>query len=121
MNSKANVMIDSDGHARLTDFGLTSIPRDEGSILSPQDSDAIGVTTWAAPEILNAGPMSEKADVFTFSMVAVEVCIRGILPGISRLTLVSNRHSQGDRRSLRITKQPCLISYVEGALSDRRR
>lgn len=117
---KANVMIDSNGHARLTDFGLTSIPRDEGSILSFQDSDAVSMTTWAAPEVLNGGAPSEKADVFTFAMVAVEVCTWVFLMGISRLTISKSR-SQGVHRSLRTTKPPCLISCPEGALSDRRR
>ena len=31
-------------------------------------------TTLAAPEILGGGPMSKEGDVFTFAMVAVEVC-----------------------------------------------
>jgi hypothetical protein len=33
-----------------------------------------GMTTWAAPEILRGGSVTKEGDVFTFSMVAVEVC-----------------------------------------------
>ena len=71
-------MIDRDGHARLTDFGLISIIREENSVVSPQDSDTANTTTWAAPEILEGGPASKEGDIFTFAMVAVEVRARGI-------------------------------------------
>jgi len=74
MNSKANILIDGEGRARLTDFGLTSIVRGEKSIVSAQDPTVTNVTTWVAPEILGGGPVSKEGDIFTFAMVAVEVC-----------------------------------------------
>ena len=76
-NSKANVLIDGDGRARLMDFGLTSVTQGETSIVSPQDPNMTNTTTWAAPEILKGAPASEEGDVFTFAMVAVEVCTVG--------------------------------------------
>ena len=72
-NSKANILIDGEGRARLTDFGLTSIIRGEKSLVSAQDSTVANATTWAAPEILGGGPISKEGDIFTFAMVAVEV------------------------------------------------
>ena len=78
IGSKANVLIDKNDHARLTDFGLASINREENSTLSPQDRGAAGTTTWAAPEILEGGAVSKEGDVFTFAMVTVEVCTRGV-------------------------------------------
>jgi len=77
MNWKANILIDQDNHARLTDFGLTSIIRGDYSTLSPQDSGA-GNTTWAAPEILKGGPATKEGDVFSFAMVAIEVRTGGV-------------------------------------------
>jgi len=71
---KANILIDKDGHARLTDFGLTSIIREDNSLQSPQSSIA-NTTTWAAPEILRGEPVSKEGDVFTFAMVVIEVCM----------------------------------------------
>ncbi|KAF9790828.1 kinase-like domain-containing protein [Thelephora terrestris] len=67
-----NVLIDKNNHARLTDFGLASVIREENSTLSPQDRGAAGTTAWAAPEILKGGTMSKEGDVFTLAMVAVE-------------------------------------------------
>ncbi|KAF9644877.1 kinase-like protein, partial [Thelephora ganbajun] len=69
----ANILIDKDGHARLADFGLTSIIRGEDSTRSPQDSNTNNTTTWAAPEILKEGSVSKEGDVFTFAMVTVEI------------------------------------------------
>lgn len=76
MNSKANILIDKDGHARLTDFGLGSIARWDYSIINPQGPDVANTMTWAAPEILKGYPVSKEGDIFTFAMVAVEVCLR---------------------------------------------
>lgn len=73
MNSKANILIDKDGRARLTDFGLTSIIRGDNSTRAPQVADMTGVATWAAPEILRGGAVTKEGDVFTFAMVTVEV------------------------------------------------
>ncbi|KAF9644732.1 kinase-like protein, partial [Thelephora ganbajun] len=72
----ANILIDEDGHACLTDFWLTSITRGEDSARSPQDSNVANTTTWAAPEILKGGPVTKEGDVFTFAMVTVEVFTR---------------------------------------------
>jgi len=78
MNSKATVLIDEDGHARLTNFGLTSIISGKSLALSSRDHSLTNTTTWAAPEILKGGPVSEEGDIFTFAMVAAEVCAWGI-------------------------------------------
>jgi len=51
LSSKANVLIDNDGHARLSDFGLLTIISDEPTITST----AIGATMayWMSPELLD--------------------------------------------------------------------
>ena len=79
-NQKENVLIDKHGHARLTGFWLTSIISDN-SVPSPKDPDLEHTRTWAAPEILRGGPVSKEGDVFTFAMVAVEVCTREVSDG----------------------------------------
>jgi len=63
-------MVDASGHARITDFGLAyNQDAAQGTYV------ALGGTArWTAPEILEEkGTLSKRADVFSFSMVMVEV------------------------------------------------
>ena len=101
-NSKANILIDGKGRARLTDFGLASIILGEKSPISAQDATVTNVATWAAPEILGGGPASKEGDIFTFSMVAVEVRSRGAPTEVSGFSpyLFWSRRSQVTLRSL---------------------
>jgi serine/threonine protein kinase len=78
--------VDDTGHARLADFGLSTVSADLGSSGSIKDGHAV---RWAAPEILEEErPVSNESDVYSFSMVVIEVWVRGNLsykPGHSQL------------------------------------
>ena len=74
-SQKANVLIDKDGHARLTDLSLASVVLGNQSIVSLPDPS---LTSWAAPEISKGGAVTREGDVFMFAMVAVEVRTRGV-------------------------------------------
>ena len=67
-----NILIDNDGHARLTDFGFASVVRGLHSVLV---TSVQGYTArWAAPEVLETGDKNTRAaDVFAFAMVVTEV------------------------------------------------
>ena len=73
MFEQANILIDSDGSARLADFGLATIVRDADSL--DNASDWGGITPqYTSPEVLrNAGCQSRESDVFSFGMVMFEV------------------------------------------------
>ena len=73
-----NILVDNDGHARITDFGLSVIysatPGAYGS------SSKAGVYHYAAPEILDPeeggsdrGRPTPESDVFSFACVVVQV------------------------------------------------
>lgn len=79
VDPKTNVLIDNDGHARLTDFGLTSIILGNKSVVSFQDDHLTMATMWMAPEISEGGVVTKEGDVFTFAMVAVEVWTGAVL------------------------------------------
>lgn len=72
--NQSNVLVSAAGHARITDFGLAMVIQNLNSIRN--DSDEYGDSArWIAPEILNgSGTYSKEGDVFSFAMVAVEVC-----------------------------------------------
>jgi hypothetical protein len=77
-HSKANVLIDKDEHARLTGFGQTIVIRGDDPVLSLQDPDPTVATTWAAPELSEGGVVTKEGDIFTFAIVAIEVCTRRV-------------------------------------------
>ena len=64
--------------------------------------------------------MSKEGDIFTFAMVAVEVCARGVSDGGFSTYLLSNRHSQGVPRSLATTTPLCLTYLLGNIPNDRR-
>lgn len=70
-------MIDKNGNARLTGFGLASIVLGNLSAVSLPDADSIIATKWAAPEISKGGPVTIEGDVFAFAMAVAEVRTRG--------------------------------------------
>ena len=84
-NSKANILVDKDGRAGLTDFGFASITHGDNSLGSPRDPPT-GNTAWAAPEVLQDGVTTEEGDIFTFAMVSVEARTSRISMSASRLT-----------------------------------
>ena len=71
-----NILVDDSGRVRITDFGLTTMPRGPNSQRAFVDDQTV---QWTAPEILNGrGTYSKEADVFSFAMVMIEVRYRWI-------------------------------------------
>ena len=70
---QANILVDGECHARITDFGLTTVTQNVGSIRTTF-GDRGHTARWTAPEILiDEGTYSREADVFSFAMVMIEV------------------------------------------------
>jgi len=69
---QANVLIDEDGHVRLSDYGLAPI---NSNIDLTAAESAAGNTVWLAPEIVKGGKVleSKPADIFAFAMLALEL------------------------------------------------
>ena len=69
--AQTNILVDRLGRARIMDFALTSVDRNQGpasGVTEMRDN----ITRWAAPEVEN-GPFTKKSDIFSFAMVMVEV------------------------------------------------
>ena len=109
MNSKAHVLIDKDGRARLTDFGLASIALGNSSVASLPDASLTVVATWAAPEISEGGSATKAGDVFAFGMVAAEVCTRGVSREISELVYPDRRLQSASPSNVTL---PCRVGDV---------
>ena len=66
----ANVLISDDGHALLTDFGLSKL----SSCATSSAARGFGTTRYQSPELWEGGPKTMESDVYAFSMLIVEVC-----------------------------------------------
>ncbi|KAL6313118.1 hypothetical protein AAG906_021649 [Vitis piasezkii] len=67
----SNVMLDSDFKAKLGDFGLARLV-DHGK--GSQTTVLAGTMGYMAPECLLTGKASKETDVYSFGIVALEIC-----------------------------------------------
>ena len=68
-----NVLLTSDGHAKLCDFGLATLHSLTAASLSAASS-AVGTFAWSAPEvILDGHPYSAASDVYSMGIVFWEL------------------------------------------------
>ena len=63
--------MDDSGNARIADFGFTTVTQNLDSVQSAQCQG--GTPRWTAPEVLDEGPYSKEADIFSLAMVMIEV------------------------------------------------
>lgn len=92
---QSNILIDSNGRARLAGFSLLTITPDEPAVDSSDSPDNTtrwaGSVQWSAPEVLTGKAFSKGTDVFSFAMVMVEVRQGPSTMGQSLVTFVSHR------------------------------
>ncbi|CAK4308859.1 unnamed protein product [Aphanomyces euteiches] len=62
-----NVMLDSSGRAKITDFGVARETNDATMTVG------IGTYRWMAPEVLMSGHYSELADIYSFGVILSEI------------------------------------------------
>jgi tRNA A-37 threonylcarbamoyl transferase component Bud32 len=74
-----NILVGSDGRAKLTDFGLSaSVLRGHQRHFS-QLVKTVGAPRWKAPEVLRHEPPTMESDVFSLAMCVVEA-VTGAFP-----------------------------------------
>ncbi|EGZ19960.1 hypothetical protein PHYSODRAFT_460208, partial [Phytophthora sojae] len=71
-----NILIGSDGHAKLTDFGL-SFMSDTTQMRHHQP--VVGAVRWKAPEVLRGEGPTFASDIYSFGMCILEV-VSGEIP-----------------------------------------
>ncbi len=96
----ANVMIDGDGHVRLTDFGL--------AVLEAQGSDAAmgGTPAYMAPEDLRGAAPSISGEVFALGLVLCELYSGERVMGGRAVDELRREHSSGaPERSVEVLRE----------------
>ncbi|KAL1559271.1 putative LRR receptor-like serine/threonine-protein kinaseisoform X1 [Salvia divinorum] len=66
----SNILLDSDLVPKISDFGLAKLYDDKQTHISTRVAGTIG---YLAPEYAMRGHLTEKADVFSFGVVALEI------------------------------------------------
>jgi hypothetical protein len=101
-----NILVDEQGHARLTHYGLSPIyyELDSFAIAIP---DSFRMARWLAPEFLDLSPLdtdaadeSKAADVFAFGMVAMEILTGTVLLPKTNDTMVATLIFWGERPTM---------------------
>ena len=69
-----NVLIDAQGHARLTDFGIAQ-PRDAASLT--RTGQVIGTEAYIAPEVKAGEPASERSDLYALGVLLADIAREG--------------------------------------------
>lgn len=67
----ANILVDSDGRARLLDFGIAKLADDGGGAMT----QAMLTPEYAAPEQLEGGAITTATDVFALGVVLYELLV----------------------------------------------
>ncbi|CEL54360.1 Vegetative incompatibility protein HET-E-1 OS=Podospora anserina GN=HET-E1 PE=4 SV=1 [Rhizoctonia solani AG-1 IB] len=102
-----NVLVSSNGDAKLTDFGLSIIP--EASLgFSDTSNSQIGSTRWAAPELLFEDALkSKESDVYALGMTMLVrfsmVCILRISWKLHRKSSLEKYHTQSASQTIRLS------------------
>jgi len=65
----ANIMLDSHGRAKLTDFGVARLPSSEMT----QTGDTLGSPKYMSPEQVLGQPADPRADIFSLGIVLYEM------------------------------------------------
>ncbi|KAG9143373.1 hypothetical protein Leryth_022224 [Lithospermum erythrorhizon] len=65
-----NVLLDKDLNAKISDFGLAKLDEDDNTHISTRIAGTIG---YMAPEYAMRGYLTDKADIYSFGVVALEI------------------------------------------------
>ncbi|XP_031106377.1 probable LRR receptor-like serine/threonine-protein kinase At1g53430 isoform X1 [Ipomoea triloba] len=66
----SNVLLDKDLNAKISDFGLAKLDEEENTHISTRIAGTIG---YMAPEYAMRGYLTDKADVYSFGIVTLEI------------------------------------------------
>jgi tRNA A-37 threonylcarbamoyl transferase component Bud32 len=75
----ANVMLDLQGHVKLTDFGVARVEDQTRSRITQGDTLVVGTPAYMSPEQIGGGAVDGRSDVFSAGVVLYQL-LTGELP-----------------------------------------
>jgi len=69
----ANILLDEDGYAYLTDFGIARIIRDDINLAEDPNNVMHGSPAYISPEHLQHQPITHKSDIYSLGILIYEV------------------------------------------------
>ena len=115
----ANVIVDEDGTAKLTDFGIARAARDS------EERELVGTARYIAPERIEGRPTTPRSDVYGLALVAYELLAgRPAFPGVENEDLLRERLASGPpplRASLRALPDAAEFAVAKGLARDPER
>jgi tRNA A-37 threonylcarbamoyl transferase component Bud32 len=75
----ANVMLDLQGHVKLTDFGVARVADQTRSRITQGDTLVVGTPAYMSPEQIGGGAVDGRSDVFSAGVVLYQL-LTGELP-----------------------------------------
>jgi serine/threonine-protein kinase len=116
----ANIIVDREGVAKLTDFGIARAARDR------DEQELLGTARYIAPERVEGGPVTPRTDVYGLGLVAYELLTgRPAFDGATSEELVRER-LVGPPPSLRLARVglderlDAIVGRALATLPDRR-
>jgi serine/threonine protein kinase len=110
----ANILLDANGHARLTDFGIAQ-PEDATSLT--QTGMVLGSVRYLAPEVAAGARASAAADLYGAGVVLRELTDRHPAPGLSAL-IAALTATDPERRPSSAAAARLVVAGVSGEYVD---
>jgi ABC-type branched-subunit amino acid transport system substrate-binding protein/streptogramin lyase len=109
-----NVLLDHDGHAYLTDFGVTKQLGGD----STESGQLVGTLDYLAPEQIRGDPIDARADVYALACVLYQ-CLAGAAP-FHRATEAETLWAHMQEEPPRLPQHPALTPVLRKGLAKER-
>ena len=110
----ANVLLDDDGHAYLTDFGVTKQLGGD----STESGQLVGTLDYLAPEQIRGDPIDARADIYALACVIYQ-CLTGAAP-FHRATEAETLWAHMQEEPPQLPQHPALTPVLKKGLAKAR-
>ena len=114
-----NVLLDENGRAKLTDFGLSRVKAETKSIATATktntNQDSVGTIQWMSPELFKRKAVyTQKSDVYSFGVTLWELASRKIpFADAANQVLIQGWVQDGDREDIPTDCPPKIASLIQ--------